>query len=67
MSRILQIATGQQPLNALYRGGAPIPVLLWALVEEADKTTHLVGVVMSPETKQVVRADTFDEFHGYSP
>lgn len=67
MSRIMQIATGHQPLKALYRGGAPIPVLLWALVEEADKATHLVGMVMNPESKQVLRADAIDDFHGYSP
>ena len=65
MSRILQIATGHQALRANYVGNAPVPVLLWALVE-AESNTHLVGMVMNPETKQVVRADELDGFRGYS-
>lgn len=67
MSRILQIATGQQALKAVFSGNPPLPVLLWALVDEEGTSTHLVGMVMNPETKQIVRADEIDGFRGYTP
>jgi hypothetical protein len=66
MPRILQIATGQQALKATFSGEASLPVLLWALVDD-DNSTYLVGMVMHPETKQVVRADELDGFRGYTP
>jgi hypothetical protein len=65
MSRILQIATGQQALKANFTGKAPLPVLLWALVDDEGKT-YLAGMVMNPETKQIVRADEMDGFRGYT-
>jgi hypothetical protein len=49
----------------MFTGNAPLPVLLWALVED-DGQTHLVGMVMDPETRQVVRADELDGFRGYA-
>jgi hypothetical protein len=66
MKRILQIATGHQALKALFSGNAPLPVLLWALVDEDDQN-HLVGMVMDPESRRVVRADELEGFAGYSP
>ena len=65
MTRIIQIATGHQTLNANYEGQAALTVLIWALVEDQG-TTNLVGMVMNPETNQVVRADELDGFRGYT-
>lgn len=64
MSRIVQIATGHHPHKAEYTGSAPLPVLLWALVEE-EKQTELVGMVMDPTSKRVMRADELKGFRGY--
>ena len=66
MTRILQIATGHQTLRADYAGKAALTVLIWALVEDED-ATDLVGMVMNPETNQVVRADELEGFRGYTP
>ena len=65
MTRILQIATGHQTLKAIYEGEAALTVLIWALVEE-EGATNLVGMVMEPETKQVVRANELEGFRGYT-
>ena len=65
MSRILQIATGQQALRAIFAGKSALPVLLWALVDE-DEITHLAGMVMDPDSKRIIRADEIDGFRGYS-
>jgi hypothetical protein len=42
-----------------------LTVLIWALVDD-ERTTTLVGMVMDPETGQVVRADEIDGFRGYA-
>ena len=65
MTRIIQIATGHQTLKANYEGKAALTVLIWALVED-EGATNLVGMVMNPETNQVVRADELDGFRGYT-
>jgi hypothetical protein len=66
MKRILQIATGHQALKALFTGSAPLPVLLWALVDEDGPTSLVVGMVMDPLSKRVVPADELEGFAGYS-
>jgi hypothetical protein len=65
MSRILQIAAGHQVLKAVFTGNSPLPILLWALVEEGDQT-KLIGIVLDPETKRIVRADELEGFRGYT-
>ena len=65
MTRILQIATGHQALKANYTANSPLDILLWALVEDKD-STHLVGMVMDPSSKQIVQADEIEGFRGYS-
>jgi hypothetical protein len=65
MTRILQIATGHHTVEANYAGKAALTVLIWALVDD-ERTTTLVGMVMDPETGQVVRADEIDGFRGYA-
>ena len=64
--RIIQIATGQQPMKAEYAGQAALNIVLWALVEDGN-TSELAGLVMDPATKQLVRANELAGFRGYSP
>ena len=65
MSRILQIAVGQHVLKAVYTGNSPLPVVLWALAED-EGDTEVVGIVLDPDTKKIVRADKLDGFRGYT-
>jgi hypothetical protein len=65
MSRIVQIAVGQHVLKAVYTGNSPLPVLLWALVEDEGRT-DVIGIVLDPNTKELVRADELEGFRGYT-
>jgi hypothetical protein len=65
VTRIVQIATGHETVKANYAGEAALTVLIWALVED-EGTTELVGMVMNPDTMQVVRANEIDGFRGYA-
>lgn len=64
MSKIQQIATGQQALRADFTGKPSLPVVVWALCDDSGEM-HVVGLVLNPETKEIERADQLDGFRGY--
>ena len=65
MGRFIQVAGSHVHQFAEYQDGRVEPIQLWAVSDDGDDGTEVVGLLFHEVTGKIVRADSMSGFKGY--